>query len=357
MSPSHYVPETPLPDTERVTKRRKLDHPDHLVALNQLQQYSSYRDDESSKIGLPAQPSRHSPPSTTCPPPLSEPESKPLDLSTLRDLDTPNRSGGCKRPTTVDGKYQKTICKASAKIRCIFADRRSPKRRKTTPEHSVPGVGRRQSDQVRRVKRRPHNRPTPKYTQSEPVSPTFPISYLHDDSSQTTEYRKREMVLDWVAAPGGRESYPSRLDGGQPSSPERAQVGYRDTMSPDPSSPEDYNSWEASISVEEMRRLQREFGGSGKSVNYCCRNFLRFTASCQISPSLRLKWMWQMNQTAIEHMLSPVRHKFQSFRTSWSNHFLRRPFGPQHSYKHLSRQFPTKPPNAIPDRPRIYPDS
>lgn len=111
------------------------------------------------------------------------------------------------------------------------------------------------------------------------------------------------MVLDWVAAPRGRESYPSRLDGGYQSTPERAQLGYRDTISPDPSSPEDYNSWEASISIEEMRRLQRELGGSGKSVNYRSRKFLRFTTSCQISPSLRLRWMWQTNQTATEQML------------------------------------------------------
>lgn len=126
---SRHGLEAPSPDTKRVAKRRKLDRPDHLVALNQLQQYSSYRDDESSirnidlpAHGNPAQPSYHSSPSTTRPPSLPD-EYTPLELSTprlpTRDLDARHQSDGHKRPTDVDGKSFISIFKANAKV-CVL---------------------------------------------------------------------------------------------------------------------------------------------------------------------------------------------------------------------------------------------
>jgi len=67
------------------------------------------------------------------------------------------------------------------------------------------------------------------------------------NSSETEHAVSRRMVSHWVK--------------GQ-SSPDSPRDAPRDAFEPDLHS-EDYNSWEAGVSVEEMRNLQREFVGYG----------------------------------------------------------------------------------------------
>jgi hypothetical protein len=284
ISPLIHVADTPSPETGRLPKRRKIGQHNPLAALQQLQQYSSYRDDASStkNIDPPARgsPSRPSPlMSSSIARPLSLPDLKntPLGLSTPRltpqDLESPFQSDDRKRPASLDGKLNLFVSDTSTETCVLYIDQRTPKRRKTDPRRKAEpiarGVGRTQSDGLGNTRFNHRNQADHKTLQSEPAPFVLSASHLHDDASQTTEYRKRKMVLDWVGVPGGRGVRRSRQDEKHPDAPEQGrvyQVRDRDTISPGSSSPEDYNSWEAGVSMEEVRKLQRELGGSGKSM-------------------------------------------------------------------------------------------
>ncbi|KAF9465829.1 hypothetical protein BDZ94DRAFT_1253286 [Collybia nuda] len=253
-----HTPETSAPAAERAAKRRKLDHPAHLVALNELQQYSSYRDESNiQNVDPPVGESLVHPRLQT---PFSAigytsvPDTKHTSLASII------------HPTNLNAN-QPDGFKRSANA----GDHRSPKRRKTEIGYDsglvAPSFSRTQSDGPRQLGRNPQDRLKLKSVQSEPI---FSAHYPYDNDSQTTEYRKRKMVLDWVATPVNREGHPSLPIKSPPNTPEKAQAhraSSQDASLADPSSPEDYNSWEASVPIEEIKRIQHELSGSDHSFH------------------------------------------------------------------------------------------
>lgn len=84
-----------------------------------------------------------------------------------------------------------------------------------------------------------------------------------DTATQDTPARKRKMVAEWVERPASRffnEEHLPTTPGPSNRSAGDLDEHYSRPMSP---SSEDYNTWEAGLSLEGIREMQQELGNSG----------------------------------------------------------------------------------------------